>query len=461
MPAERRLTWSQMSIPQARIFKEDGGYKPFHIVERAHDHPARNILVAGGIRGSKSVSAAAEAVAWSPHSELVWFGADSYDLARIEFEYTAEALLSLGWTLPRLVNLPDSRFMPCSMETRWGTLIETRTLHDVNTFVARAPDLIVICEPGLAQESSLQRARERSSTRRGRIYLPGTFEEVRYQWMEDKWRKWIRWPNEDHGKSFTVPSWMNTTIFPLGKHDPEIAALKRACRDFNEFLRRVVGVPSASPDIIFSDVFSKRRHLGRVDWLRRDSDTHDFVPVYLAVDPGYSGGHYVVLAVQYVNGIVRVFDEIDATGDTHGVVIHSTSLKDWWPVATTGTCDPHAADSHVFGSVSPQAEWWDRGRVALSIPQRLSVEELIKLIKTFMKDPSSGQPRLVIDQERCPRLASELEKWRRRKTSDGQGIPSKGNCDAIKALGYFLTELVTREASLSAGTQVVSVPRYG
>src|SRR3990172_944992 len=172
MPAARRIAWSQMSIPQARIFKAEGGYKPFHIVERAHDHPARNILVAGGIRGSKSVSAAAEAVAWSPHSELVWFGADSYDLARIEFEYTAEALLSLGWTLPRLVNLPDSRFMPCSMETRWGTLIETRTLHDVNTFVARAPDLIVICEPGLAQEASLQRARERSSTRRGRIYLP-------------------------------------------------------------------------------------------------------------------------------------------------------------------------------------------------------------------------------------------------------------------------------------------------
>jgi len=448
-----------MSIPQARIFKETGGYKPFPIVDRAHDHPARTILLAGGIRGSKSVSAAAEGVAWAPHSELIWYGADSYDLARTEFEYTAEALLSLGWTVPRLVNLPDNRFQPCSLETRWGTLIETRTLHDVSTFVARAPDLIVICEPGLASESALQRANERATTRRGRIYLPGTFEEVRYQWMETYWRKWVRWPNEDNAKSFTVPSWVNRIIFPEGKYDPEISKLRRSCRDMNEFLRRVVGVPSTAPDIIMSDAYSKRLNLGHVEWLRRDSMSN-LIPVRLAVDPGYSDGHYVVLAIQEVDGLIRVFDEIDALGDTHGAVIHQASIRDWWPVAVSGTIDPYASESHVFGGESPRKEWWDRARVNLVTPQRLHVEELIKIIKSFLHDPSTGKPRLVIDEQRCPRLVYELNHWRRKRTSDGQGIPAKGSCDALKALGYFLVDHMTKQATGASGELVVSSPRY-
>lgn len=444
MPQEKLAVWSKISIPQARIFEESGGYRPFRIVDQAHFHPARNILLAGGIRGSKSVSAAAEAVSWSPHSDLIWFGADSYDLARQEFEYTAEALLSLDWTAPRLVNMPDNRFHPCSLETHWGTLIETRTLHDVNTFVARAPHLIVICEPGLASEAALRRARERLATFRGRLYLPGTFEEVRSQWMEDIWRRWARWPNPEHGKSFTVPSWVNRVIFPQGKHDPEITALRNSCKTYEEFLRRVVGVPAAMPDLIMSDVFSKRTHLGHVPWVRKDS-RGDPVPVYLAIDPGYSGGHYVVYAVQVVDGMVRVFDEVDMVGSTHDYVVMEAASRDWWPFANTGTCDPYASVSHVFGSHSPTQYWWDLGHVALTTPSRLHVEELVQVLKSYLKDPLTGKTRLVVDEVRCPRLTYEMAHWRRRKSYDGPGIPAKSNCDAIKALGYFLVNLRGRE----------------
>lgn len=457
LPDEKRETWSQLTIPQARISRETGGYKPFRIIDRAHDHPARIVLVAGGIRGSKSVSAAAEAIAWAPHSSLIWFGADTYDLARMEFEYCAEGLLSLGWTLPRLVNMPTNIFHPCSLETIWGTVIATRTLHDVNTFVAQAPDLIVICEPGLANEQSLQRARERTSTKRGRIYLPGTFEEVKGQWMERMWRKWVRWPNEDNAKSFTVPSWMNRTIFPKGKHDPEIAALRRACKDLDEFLRRVVGVPSKMPDLVFGQDYSVKLHLGKVEWLRRDSQNQPH-PVYLAVDPGYSDGHYVVLAIQVIDGLVRVFDEVDMSHETHGTVIQAASFKEWWPFAMSGTMDPHAGDKHIFGSVSPQSEWWQRSRINLTLPQQLHVEELIRLIQGYLRDPVSGKPRLVIDEDKCPRLTHELSVWRRKKANDGVGIPSKSNCDAIKALGYFLTWLASHQGNLSLRDTTVIAP---
>jgi hypothetical protein len=426
-------------------------------MERAHDHPARNILVAGGIRGSKSVGLATEAIAWSPHGELLWLGADTYDLARLEFEYTAEGLLSIGWTLPRLVNIPTNKFQPCSLETVWGTRIETRTLHDVSTFVAQAPDWIGICEPGLAAGSSLQRARERASTRRARIHMAGTFEEVKDQWMENIWRKWVRWPNEDGGKSFTVPSWMNTVIFPKGKYDPEIAALRRGCKDYNEFLRRVVGVPSKMPDVVFQNDFQNKIHAGHVDLHRRDAQGNP-IPVYVAVDPGYSDGHYAVLAIQIVDGVIRVFDCVDHTQETHAVVIHTSTFREWWPYVRTGVIDPHMAN--LLGNELPQVAWREAG-VILQSPQRLHVEELVKIIQSFLRDPTSGKPRLVIDAEKCQPLIKELNTWRRRKVPDGLGPPTKRNCDFIKALGYFLTWYVSMHAALENDRMVVSEAAYG
>lgn len=454
-PEEKRFIWSQVSIPQARISKDDGGYKPFRIVDMAHDHPARAILLAGGIRGSKSVSSAMEVVAWAPHSDLIWLGADSYDLSRQEFEYAVEALLSLDWTKPSLVSLPNNRYQPCAVETRWGTLIETRTLHDINTFVARAPDLIVICEPGLANEASVRRAYERTSTKRGRVLMAGTFEEVRGQWMEEYWRKWARWPNYDNGKSFTVPSWVNRVIYPGGKHDPEIALLRRRCVDFNEFLRRVVGVPSVESNVIMADVWNQREHVVPLEYIRRDDPTGTLVPVYIAVDPGHSDGTYVVLAIQVIDDTIRVIDEIALTGETHDGVIRHCIPKPWWPAVTRGACDPYAGGSHVFGAPSPQRVWWQEARVYLELPERLHVEEQIMTIKSYLRDPLSGKPRIVVDPK-CERLIYEMSHWRRKKTRDGQGKPSRGNCDAIKALAAFLIWWSTVRAAEQSHQALVS-----
>src|SRR3990167_6716734 len=149
IPEEKLEIWANVSIPQAGIFKEKGGYQPFSITRQAHFHPAPNIFVAGGIRGSKSVSLSMEGVSWAPHSDLQWLGGQAYSDCRQEFEYLAEALLSLNWVSSRNISFPQNQYQPCSLETDWGTLIETKSLADTgDSLMSRAPDFIGLCEPG-------------------------------------------------------------------------------------------------------------------------------------------------------------------------------------------------------------------------------------------------------------------------------------------------------------------------
>lgn len=440
--AEKQYAWPQLTIPQARIAPHDGGYVPFPLIARAHQHPARVKLVVGGIRGSKSLSGACEALSWTPHADLVWLAADSYDLCRQEFEYLAEGLISLEWTQASLISLPHSKYMPCSLETVWGTLVETRSLHDVSTFVARAPDFIMLCEPGLADPRSVARARERLSTCRGVLWAAGTMEEVRYNWVEECLRDWARWPNAANAKSFIVPSWHNRAVFPGGKYDPEIISL-RANLPWEDFLVRICGVPVPTRNRVLADVWKPKRHVVAVEFhpYEMDEGVKRLRPVEVAVDPGWgrtgrrTGSRYVILAIQATDDMVNVVAEVAVDHMVHKAVLQLANSQPWWTNVTGGTLDPYAADSHPLASVSPRESWWEEARVHLRVPPRQRVETIISLLTEYLDDPVTHKPRLRVNPQ-CERLIWEMEHWRRKPN----GLPQETNCDALKALGYYLVD---------------------
>lgn len=442
---EKLKYWANMSIPQAGIYAEKGGYTPFKIADQAHQHPALTIVVTGGIRSSKSIGLSAEVVAWAPHSDLIWLAGDTYDLARQEFEYAMEALLSLEWTKRAYVTLPRSKYMPCSMETIWGTLIETRSLNDVNTFVARAPDFIGLCEPGLASPDSVQKARERLSTRAGRLWAAGTFEEARFNWLEEYWRAGVRWPNPESIKSFTLPTWVNRISFPGGRNDAGIHLLRNSCRSFEEFLLRCGGVPIPHRSQVIGESWNEKNNVTPLMFQR--SDNHgNLTPVELAIDPGYGGGsHYVVLAIQKEkcplcsSERLLIIDEIATESTVYQKVIEKARTREWWLSCRTGVPDPNASRHHVFGMPSVQTVWWEEARVNLRIPPKHLVEELVGLIKDTLSDPVQKHPHVLVDPK-CQRLIWEMTNWRRRKQSEGYGKPSDQNCDAVKALGYYISD---------------------
>jgi len=380
-----------------------------------------------------------EGITWAPHSDLIWIAADTYDLTRQEFEYMMEALVSLEWTSANLVSLPKPRYHPCAMETHWGCRIETRTLHDVVAFAARAPDLIILCEPGQAPSDTLRAARERLSTRRGRLWMSGTFEDIPEAWLEDVWRRWVRWPNEESGKSYSVPTWLNRYSFPGGRHDPEIALLRASCRSMNEFLLRCAGVPAPQIGLVIGDAWQPRRNiLPNMEFEAADRNGR-VIPVELAIDPGYSGGsHYVVEAIQRHGKDRYIIDEVVQQSLVHEGIIQKCIAWPWWKNVTGGTIDPYAGDSHIFGSLSPMEVWWKQAKIRLRMPPRWSVEDTVSRLCCELCDPIDGSAHLFASP-RAERFIWEMTHWRKRKTRGGFGPPTQHSCDAAKAVAYYLS----------------------
>ncbi len=450
---QKRKIWSTLSVPEAGIYEKDGGYIPFRLMERVHDHPARTKLITGGIRSSKSLGSAMEVMAWLPHADLVWLAGDTYDLTRQEFDYVVEACLSKGWCDRNMITRPRNRSMPCQLTTYWGTRVETRSLHDVNTFVARAPDLIVVCEPGLADPRVFIKASERLSTRRGLLWMAGTFEEVRFNWMEEFWHAWAKYPNNDNAKSFTIPTWHNTVTYPGGKNDPEILLLKQRMEP-HEFLLRCAGVPVPAPNLVMADVWDKNKLLKPYEFERVDS-YGNLVPVQLAIDPGYSNGYYAVEVIQYDSkGVAHIFDEVARQTELHEDIIEACKDRPWWGNVSGGTTDPHA-EKHIFGSATTGEIWWSKARVKLRIPERLHVSDSIARLKAMMK-PIDGKGLMTIDPI-CERLVWEMSHWRRKQSKEGYGAPTQNNCDGIKAMAYFF---VDRHASHDKWQDVVTTKDY-
>jgi hypothetical protein len=445
--AERDYLWSAITIPQANIAPANGGYRPHRVVDRAHKGPWRHVAIGGGLRGGKSLSASCEAIPWLPHSDLIWLAAETYDLCRQEFEYLAEAAVSLDWVAD--IIMPKKKYDPCALETPWGTRVETRSLHDLgaggsgSSLVARAPDLIIICEPGFAPPETLPQARERLTTRRGRLWMPGTFEQAN-TWFVDIWRKWVRWPNSDMGKSYAVPSWLNTASFPGGRHDPEILAIEKSYATLKEFLVRWGGVPLTSDALVMGAYWDERKLVSDSATFQPYDKDGAKLPVYLMIDPGYNS-KFAVLAAQRFGDHYNVFDEVVTRTAVHEEVIDQCRARPWWPNVVSGVIDPYAGGSHVYGAQAPTQIWWRYGRVPVALAPRLEVEEAVARLQHIMRDPQSGRPHVTISPE-CKVLRWEMAHWRRVRTREGLGRPSDIHCDAVKAMAYFMTAKYTESA---------------
>jgi len=458
---ERRLVWSQVSVPQAGIDPSTGGYNPHRIIWRLHNGPWRYVAEGGGLRGGKSLGSAMEGTVWLPHSNLIWLAAETYDLCRQEFEYMAEAATSLDYIPYGNIVMPRNKYQPCAFETEWGCRVETRSLHDLGaagqgaSLVARAPDLLIICEPGFAPYESLIQAKERLTTRRGRLWMAGTFEKAN-TWFVETWHKWARWPNEDMGKSLAVPSWLNTHSFPGGKFDPEIIAQKRSYATLKEFLVRWGGVPMASEALVMGNYWNPRVHLQPSATFVGSNLDGSKVPVELAVDPGYSGNSvYAVLAIQRHGEHVAVVDEVAVQSLVHEEVIDQCRMRPWWGNVTGGVIDPYAGGAHALGATSPQEVWWRHGKVPLVLAPRMEVENVVGRLQFLMRDPVNGKSHLSVNPV-AKRLSYEMDHWRRVQTREGLGEPSKINCDAVKALAYYTSAKYTeRELGYNPGGEQI------
>lgn len=404
------------------------------------------MLILGAARVGKSLASAMEAVAWAPHSELIWLTAEKYENCRAEFEYVMQALLDLGWTRQNRISFPLNQYQPCSLECVFPCVVETRSLGELaKQMVAKAPDLIIACEPALISSDPLERFWERLSTKRGRLWMAGTLEdEVGTSWLRATFKRW-RQDNDEFGRAFSVPLFENTVSFPGGEKNREIRRMKRIYRH-STYMERVLGIPAPPELLVFKDVFRDgstkpfhRRHLR----FNRDK------PVYLAVDPGFFPSWAWCGAIQLAGPheeIIHVIDEVTGQNMTQSELIQEAMLRPWWknvPSAregTAGTIDPYAGRSHIFGAASPQEVWLKEADVYLSAQIRPTISDLIQRHRYYLQNPSTGECRLFYDAG-CTRLEFEYGHWKNKKDDEGKAVanaPLDRHCDAMKGLGYYL-----------------------
>lgn len=426
-----------------RLF-EIVGYQPHQAQWMAHSSPASVVVFSGGVRAGKSMAAAHEALAWllchSPDRPppLVWLVGPSYSLVRAEFRYLAQAALKLGVTTPRMVRMPQDEYMPCTLKTVFGGEVVSRSTDDVRKLAATAPDLVVMCEPGLMTEDAYQRARERAAERRGRVWLSGTLEQS-MDWYSELVRLGQTYPNPQDVHAICAPTWENRAIYPLGLDDPWLQAQREALGE-RYFAERFGGVPIEPASLVFAGL-----ELGR---LVGDYPWRPDLPTEVAVDPGWRHGHgYAVLAIQSDGAEAWVVDCIYMEETPVEQVLQVCATRPWWPAVRSGIID--VAGSQHQQSMPSQIELWWRYGVHLwgqKVPEREGIDHLRTLF---------GQGRIHIDV-RCQRLIWELAHWRYAEDKGTGSVTEKPldrDCDCVKALIYWARARLSAALAMPAASR--------
>lgn len=357
---------------------------------------AREIIVAGGERGGKSLITSDCEVGRFPFYPVVWLCGDDYSTPKQEFDYIASNLAQLGLS-------PDVRWHDSDMSTirfryRWAKadpwqdyIIKTRSLLKWLKIAQEAPDHIILCEAGRCAYSQYQRLVDRTAEKRATLFASGTFESS-LGWYPEKWNQG-QIPGSDI-KSFSLPSWSNLHVFPGGREDPEILRLERK-HSRDHFMERFGGVPSPPRGLVFPE-FRSILHV-------RELEIQD-APIELWIDPGYAGA-YAVEVVQVINDRVYVVDEVYEQGLVTEEIIDICNVKPWWGLVKSGVVDIAARQHQAMPAVIEV--WQDKAKLSLAT-NRVEEAEGRERLHTFLKpNPITMEPALLIS-ERCTGLVSEF-----------------------------------------------------
>ena len=364
-------------------------YKPTEAQEAIFADTHKVQLVAGGWRAGKSHTGAKKAVLKVPRSKLIWLGGQTYNTARTEFEYIMGDLLRLNLISPKSV--PTNKEGPLIAKAINGCVIETKSADDPAKIGQVAPDFVLLCEAAQLSYDSFLRFRGRLMERDGTMTMTGTFENF-YGWYPEYYRRGQGLDPEL--KSFSLPSWSNTVVFPLGRQDPKILDLERELSP--ELFKQYCEAVPMQPSGLILPEFDNAVHVGNYPY---DSS----IPVEIAVDPGY-GGAYAVLAIQIKESQPYIVDEIYLQGYTTEDIIEVVKRREWGNKISAGAID--VAGRQHQAMAAPIEVWQEKLWLYLQ-SQWVDVEGGIELLRNFLSvNPKTGKPKMHV-HNRCTGFISE------------------------------------------------------
>ena len=400
---------------------------------------ARKKLVAGGERAGKSFYTAFELVSRCPWGKLFWIIGSDYEQARPEFEYAAAWLSELGAIKTPRLDISMPKFGRCYLRTKTGQVIETRSADDVRKIAGRAPSGIVLAEAGQLSYDVYLKAIGRLAEKRGWLIASGTFEGSG-GWYAETFDEW-QGPNLDDGRSFSVPSWSNRTIYPGGRYDAEIVRLERAYSKSPGLFEERCGAVPAPPSNL---VFGQYRDTIHVSELAVYDPKRD---VFLAVDASGGTNPYAVGVFQFVDALecglpiaVQSADEyvddiqvamlIDRIYETNMIdeqIIAIAKTRPWWNNVIGGAIDVEAPDS--------RKRWMKYGGVTLYAKKQEQIEG-IRRLQTFLhykRTPEGAYekpPHLLVNPT-VTEFSYEVRNYKRPKVGSATGGISRLNIEKV------------------------------
>lgn len=404
--------------------------------------------MAGAERGGKSAWTGREVLARLPWCRQVAIAAQEYDEGRAEMTYIINGLQVLGG-LERKSTPQAGKWRAMA---KGGIEVETISLHEGPEELTRTGkpfDVVALVEAGGIRYDAFLAARARVAEMRGVVLLSGTLRD-NVGWYAGLYLS-FEGPNVFDGERYSFPAWLNKSIFPGGREDPEIKRLERILPK-DEFARRVAAEVLPSPARVYPE-FSFPVHVKEVSF-------DPGAEVGLAVDAGYYPSHYAVLALQVavVDGmeVVRQVDEVWEHHLTHYEIISLCRQRAWWENVTRAV-GGHETRQHQAAE-STQEVWEALVGQEAGDPERFRFEVFdagrildgVVRVKTFLKDPATDRARIEIDAG-CVGTLEEFGKYSRKVDSRGNVVsedPEDRNNDAMDCWRNWLVErygLVERE----------------
>lgn len=425
------------------------GYEPTPEQWKFHRAKERVRLVAGGERGGKSRASAADMSARATYmayledekekkdkdyrrqEQLYWIIGPDYTQPRAEFEYVLNDLTTMGFPMIGKPSMPRGGSAPWSVHIAKIGEITTKTSADLKKIASYAPDGVLMAEAAQQEYDAYLKCRGRVAEKRGWLLMSGTFESS-LGWYAETFTAWKN--GFGTNRSFSLPTWSNTKIYPGGREDAEIKALEAVTPE-DLFYERYGAVPFKPHTLIFRE-FSYEKNVK--EWCKFNPD----LPVEIAVDVGYDPGAYHVSALQIYNpdGEKEQIWQVDEIHEWRHVaedIIKIAKNRVWWKNVVGGVMDV-AGRAHQ-GQESHIEIWNEKANLYLR-SERVGVSDGIERHRTFLLDPETKKPRLFHNPENIHTLR-EYTQYKRKPYKDGmiqKDEPIDAHNHAMKPLAYYL-----------------------
>jgi len=413
-------------------------YEPHEGQAAIHYDPSRHRVLCNGRRWGKSLMGGKEAEPTCfvtnryGQAQTGWIVGPNYSDCEKEFRVIYDSLKRLGVDMvsTKFLNNPDSGNM--HIKTQWGWDLQCRSAAHPETLTGEGLDFVLMVEAGRQKRKTwTEYIRPALSDKKGWSLHSGVPEgpsptSLLYAlWQRGLSERYPTW------KSWRMPSWTNTVMFPGGEFDPEIEEARADLTDEEfrrqygaEFVERVGRVMKEWDDEI---------HLADLDFDAR-------YPLYAAVDYGFTNP-FVWLWIQ-----VDVFDNITVLGE-HYITGKDTSeiaqeLKDhpWMPHLVRFFPDPaEPDDTNTLARILKKPFSSNTGG-----PIKTRLEIIRSKLKTYPPEaPIEKQtPWMRIDR-RCTQLAWEMRegyRWpeHRSEVKNDSENPLDKNNHGPEALGRFM-----------------------